>query len=297
MIQVSPVRVRLAAGMICALLFLGWASPAPAQIVRSLTFKQLVDQSDVIFTATVAEKKSEVVNRRIYTRYKLKSPDFWKGQVTLSSANDFEMVEAGGHLTGPVPIAQYVPGTSQMMEGENVLLFCGKPQAQAQLAGAKPGVPADPRMSSLHVMGAWQGRFSVFSNPESGQKLVAKATASAVPGAPMNPALQKAMIAQSKQVATANAVPTAPVAPGQIAVGSKDLAKQSVALNASQPVAAAMAQARAVGSQITAEAAKAQAARATLAASNPEAADEIFQYEPLDDVKARVQRVLGDQKK
>ena len=275
MIQVSPKRVRLLALTICLTALVLAVCPAHAEAGRQLNFKKLVDQSDQIFIAKCTERRTAYEDGQIRTHYKLKPSEVWKGNLQLSSDGQVDMAETGGRLTGPVPIGQAVPGMADFARDEEVLLFTANPKPGASHL-SKAG--ANPANASPHIVGSWQGRFSVLTHPRTGNKMIARFNLSTVPGAAVNSGLVNSVINQHKRAALlkGDAPTTTPLSPAERSKLEVEVLKESTHM----------------GEQIDRAVAQSRAQHQALLRGNPAAADEIYQYEQLDAVKIRVLRQL-----
>lgn len=281
--QLNPLPGRIWAAVIGVAMLVGGALPVPAQLMQKLTFKDLVDKSDQIFIATCAKKRTFMRNGGIVTHYELKPSEFIKGQMSLSSTGNIEMEERGGRLTGQVPMAQFVPGMANMAPGEEVLLFTAQPKSSGmQLTEAQKRSPVSP--TSPHIVGRWQGRFSVFRHPETGEKLVAQANMSTVPGSAANPRIQQMMIAQNQKFAGASATS------GKMGLAS------ATATTPSPVIQEALKQSHNLADKIDKAAQVAKAGRDRAALHAKDQAGEIYQYEPLSAIKSRIADVLKSEK-
>jgi hypothetical protein len=290
MYMLSPKRLLLMAVVFAVLLTLEMNTPASAQMVRPMEFKDLVDQADQVVVGTCTERKAVMVNGAIVTQYKIKPSEFWKGHRDLSASGEFTMSEMGGALEhSRVPLAQYAPGSSDMLPGEDVLLFLQDPKpavsAAKPLAPFKKGAPsaksAVPTRATLPatpaVVGLWQGRFSVITHPRNGQKLIARTNVSAIPGSPLNPTVRENLL--KAQGIKASLTPSG----AKIAVLEKSSLLPQAKLDA-------------LAQQIDAARAEAQKAHAEAAKHSSAGADEIYQFESVDSIKARVLRLAKGKK-
>ena len=271
MFLVRPAWVRLLAGALSVMIVAAWGTGASAQVLKKLSFQELVKKSDTILVATCTQRKAVFKNGNIVTRYNLKPSEYWKGTMALSSEGEFQMEEMGGALEGPIPLAQAVPGMVDLAKNEETLLFCANQKAQAQRAGVKAQV--DPK--SPYVVGRWQGHYTVFPHPESGEKIVGHASLSETPGSPTNPGTRATMLKLSQNAARAD--------------GASSGLKPNVMQRTNDRL-----RARKLAQRIDKAAARAKAEREAQAAKDPTAADEIYQYEPLSAIKMRVMREVNN---
>ena len=290
MIQVNPSRVRLLAATICAgVLLISGALPVGAQLARKLTFKELVENSDAIFVGTCIDRKSVLKDGKIVTQYHLQPSEFWKGKATLSKDGQLTMEELGGQLSGPVPVGQAVPGMADMAPEEEVLLFCKQAAApsprQLENQARRTRQSSAVSTESLQIVGRWQGRFAVFHHPETGQRLVVKATGNSVPGAAINPEFRKMMIEQNQRVATAQKLQKARKA-GMTADSQQTQAVDTFLLNSHE-----------LGQKIDKASRRAKADLEARAVKFHAEADDIYLFEPMDAIKGRVMRTMTESKK
>ena len=285
MFQVSPKRVCLSIAIFCALVALEMNSPAVAQLIKPYGLQEMVEQSDQIVQGTCSERKVVYQGGYIATQYKVKVSEFWKGQRALSKDGEFTMTEVGGVLENfPVPIAQYVPGSSDMLPGEDVVLFLSdrKPAAKTAVKPARSPKAAMLNGASLAdspaVFGLWQGRYSVITNPVSGSKTLAHTNVSPIPGSPINTVVRQQLL-QAQGLKT-----------GANAAGAKVARKDGL-------IRLPVAKLQALSRQLEAAAQKARSEHETLAKDQPASANEIYQFESLDSVKARVLRFAKGQNK
>lgn len=284
MFQVSPRRVSPFTLVVGALILVNLCLPVAAQLVEPLTTQDLADKADQIVVGSCHERNVKLQGGVIVTEYKIKVSEFWKGQRALDANNEFTMTEIGGVLENSrVPVAQYTPGCSDILPGEDVLLFLNDRQPAAtggkKMSSAKPStkqaaIPAD----SPTVTGLWQGRFSLITNPQSGARMIAHTNISPVPGAPLNLEMRQKLL-------TAQGVKTTKTATGT----RVKFAEKASALPE--------AKVRALATQLD-EAAKHYREQHDVAAKkSSKAADEIYQFEPIDSVKSRVMRLVKNKKK
>ncbi|MCL5270798.1 MAG: hypothetical protein M1457_09685, partial [bacterium] len=198
-------RIRRAAVIGCGALWLGLSLSAPAQVVKPLSFEELVAKSDQIYTATCVSRKAEFRNGHIVTTYKLQPVDVWKGDPKRDKSGEVEFEEQGGALEGAVPLATYVPGMADIGKSEEVLLFTQNPQPPArEIQGVEH--KAALRADTPRITGFSQGRFSIIRNPVTGEKLVTRVRQGIMPDQPENVSLRQAL-------ARANAPDRATTAP------------------------------------------------------------------------------------
>lgn len=296
MFQVNPRRVCLLAVVCLALAAI--SSPAPAQVTQKMSLKQMVDNSDLIVVGECAEKKVDVQNGHlIVTQYKIKPSEFWKGNQNLDRDGTFAMTEIGGSLSDRpgniVPLAQFAPAMSNMAPGEQVLLFMATPQSRPAPGTRGAGkTRSNPKFksTSFHstttlaleespaVVGGWQGRYSVVTNPTSGGRLVARANMSATPGSQINTALRDKIIKSQGIKTTLNA------AGAKVAVQDPN-------------VKLAAEKMETLTQQINTAAVLAKKQHEELVhTAKGEITDDIYSFESMDAVKTRVLRIVKSSK-
>lgn len=278
MFQVNPQRVCLPVVALFALVSL--VSNLPAQMTEALSFRQLVEKSDQIVVGQCVESKAGVQDGKlIVTQYKIKPSEFWKGSLPLGSDGAFTMTEYGGSLASAgVPLAQFAPGRqSDMTPGEDVLLFLHNPPASRATVG-KPASPGKTTVAlraqdSPAPVGLWQGRYAVITHPVTGSRLLSRRNMTAVPGSPVNGELTQNLLKAQGKVVTTDPKGTKTV--------QKDANAKlnEVKLNK-------------LSRQLDAAVKMARQDHEALAKRTPQAADEIYQLESIDSVKARVLRVM-----
>jgi hypothetical protein len=139
-----------------------------------MDMQQLTKAADEIVVGTVLTEKTIIVGKRFETNYTVQVSDTLKsGTGSLAPGRQFTMTLPGGSLTTP-PLTQYATGVPYMVKGEDVVLFLRQP------TGAKaPTRAIDPRMqgnlqSSYSIVGWNEGRFSIFTDKDTGEKLVTR---------------------------------------------------------------------------------------------------------------------------
>lgn len=288
MFVLSPKRLMLLAVSFSLMVALQMGSTVSAQLTKSLAFKDLVAESDQVVVGSCQERSVRMEGGLIVTDYKIKPSEFWKGKRTLAQDGTFTMTEVGGAFNNPrMPLGQYAPGvgSSDMIPGEDVLLFLADPKPApapknakaAKAAAAAASRPALKRPSldaSPRVVGNWQGRFSVITHPTEGRKMIARTNVSPVPGSPINTAM-RAKLLKSQGVSIQDGAAEAPKAKSSLLTETKT---------------------RDLTRQIDDAAVAARQQHDEVAKSNPAQADEIYQFESVDAVKARVMRIAKGKK-
>ena len=93
---------RSAAVLPMAVLTIFAVGPASATQSSPRSLEEVVQISDVIFTAAVAAKSSQFRNRNIITSYKMVVTDVWKGDVGASSGGTVTVELVGGSRQTPL---------------------------------------------------------------------------------------------------------------------------------------------------------------------------------------------------
>ena len=171
-------KLAFATGLFFSL-FAGGVSHALIMTNPSMSLEQLTKSADDIVIGNVVSVEPRVVGKSFETSYQIQVSESLKsGNGSKSAAgNVITMTLPGAALTTP-PLTQYVSGVPYMAKGENVLLFLkssAKPEPE-QLKGARSlkdvNVPLVP--SSAKVVGWNQGRFSLVTDPSTGEKMVTR---------------------------------------------------------------------------------------------------------------------------
>jgi hypothetical protein len=136
------LRSRLAVlAVVCAL-------ASPAATLEQLTLDQMAQKATVVAQATVTGSYTSVVNATVYTHYKLRSTEVWKG----STAS--EVMVPGGQSG---KFMQSFPGVPELSTGKEYVLFLWK---------SSTGI--------THLLGLSQGLFELTPQPE-GSSLATRA--------------------------------------------------------------------------------------------------------------------------
>ena len=278
MSRTQPARFRSWVALLVALAAGVCAVPARAQLVR-LSLEELVDKADNVFVAECVEKQCEFRDGLIMTRYRLKVEENWKGQVKTDKDGTVELVEPGGTLNKPVPVTQFMLGMANMDKGEKVLLFTEKSEELARKAagGETTRYPPD----NPFIVGRYQGRFTVFKHPETGEKLVVNPGPAVVPGSIGRSFERQLSVLTEENVAKA--------------VAEREAAKTAGTADASGDAAWRNRLAQRLltrGGELAKRIEKRREADrrrvAQRSKADPKHAADIVQYEPLADVRARV---------
>lgn len=262
-------------GVVAAVLF-GAGGSAKAQTMNKLYFDDLVDHSDLIFSARCVERKTSFESGNIVTKYRLKPIEILKGQPRLNNAGEIEMQELGGALEGNIPLAQASPIMANIYNDEEVLLFTEYPKPRDDKS--TPQLRRNPAISpdSPRLVGGPQGRFRILRHPETGVRVVVRTGVGNPPVKPLG--------AQPERVAARLGLsqPEAPEAPLQLSPDQRGLLLSEI-----------MKQNRKKGSRLDRVAATARQARDAAAAAHPERAAEIYQFENLASVEQRVRESIA----
>jgi hypothetical protein len=148
--------------------FLALAPPLHASRVVPIPIEQLAQKSQLVLHATVRSKTClRDEQGRIYTRVELQVSEVWKGAL---ATNRFIMVHGGGIL-GQQRLA--VSGQAEFKAGEELVAF----------------LIINRRGEGVSV-GMAQGKFRVWSDPKTGQKLARNSGPESGP-APGGPQIQR----------------------------------------------------------------------------------------------------------
>lgn len=142
------------------------------------TVGDLTRQADDVIIGNVVSESPRVVGRSFETSYEIEISESLKSTSPgFGSGEKFVLTLPGAALTTP-PITQYVTGVPYIGKGEEVLLFLQKSKReappQAKSAASIKDVPVSLLASSPTIVGWNQGRFSIYSSPQSGAKMVTR---------------------------------------------------------------------------------------------------------------------------
>lgn len=167
-------------GTIIVLLCLGvsgWAF-----YYKPLSIEELTKNADVILIGQCVDKQSEFVAGHFETRVTIRVSEYLKGKL----GKEVTITTLGGETTTPIPVGQYVSGVPQFTVGEEVLVFLStKEQAimKKRLAELKNRPIPESWKNSLSrstlaispiVVGQWQGKFTILTDPNTGEKRVTR---------------------------------------------------------------------------------------------------------------------------
>lgn len=164
------------AAIITAFATLSMTASATLLVNPAMSVQQLSTDSDDVVVGNVLSVEPRVVDRSFETSYQIavseaiksNSGDYTPGKV-------FTMTLPGASLTTP-PITQYVSAVPYMAKGEQVLLFLKKSNHPAPDSNtlSRSNQPVSLLPSSPKVVGWNQGSFTVFTNPQTGKKMVTR---------------------------------------------------------------------------------------------------------------------------
>ena len=160
--------------------------------------------------------------------------------------------------------------------GEEVLLFTRTPVDR--LAKGKPQGRKILTPGTLRIVGRDQGRFSVFRHPETGEKLVGKFAPTGLQAKVENHAKEEA----AKRIAAMREK-------GVTAQDTGETTSSQFSRITNEEVEALK---RPLGNRYDKAAQRAQTERDVEAARDPNRAEDIYTFESLESVKARVQQSL-----
>jgi hypothetical protein len=197
------------------LLLLVWTSSLSALTLRPMSADELIDLSEHIFTAVCESRSSEFRNGNIIPTYKLRLLDVWKGKPPLQRDGTIKMEDLGGAAQGrilkdqlPQPasadapdtitINQYVGGSANMIVGEEVLLFTHEYRLDPALAVGGATSPFSP--GNLLITGRVHGRFSIVTDPATGEKHVVRPSLEARGLIPNEASMQSFLNSQQKML-------------------------------------------------------------------------------------------------
>lgn len=145
-----------------------------------LSLEELVSFSDQIVVAVCDRRQSEFRDGLIVTTYGFRPTEIWKGSMKTDQSGVFEMDSLGGSIeAGPIALGSIVPGTAPILPGEEVVLFTNAvPQPEPGAVTATGGAPAI-RPGTYFPTSLSQGRYSVLTHPDSGEKFVVQTSQAA----------------------------------------------------------------------------------------------------------------------
>ena len=168
------------AGLVLIVLSLVSFSSAISYIQLSL--EELAANSDVIVIGTCVSKKTDFIAGHFETQMTFSTQEYLKGDM----GSEISITLPGGEITEPLPLGQYVTGLPQFVTGEDVVLFLDTKSVQRkQKAMAdrlnksmpdalKKDLQKSTLPSSPDVVGYWQGKYTILTDPASGEKRVTR---------------------------------------------------------------------------------------------------------------------------
>lgn len=144
---------------------------ATAAISTFVSQDEVIERSDNIFVAVCESRSSRFRAGNFITTYIFRASEVWKGDLTdIETDGVLEIEQIGGSdPNGVLPIHQYFDGSAFFVPGEEVLLFTRRADASAQSLTGRPAALSldSPRMTSLT-----KSRFSIITDPASGERRV-----------------------------------------------------------------------------------------------------------------------------
>lgn len=259
-----------------------------AEITTPLSFEEMVKTSDFICTATCVEKTTEFINGRIYTRYQFQDVDYLykKDRASLATDGGLTLCEGGGLLKGAIPVGQYQPGMADFTVGDELLLFCKEPSAEevakANLSSADNTGAVSPLLTSPRIVGRSKGRYNILRHPENGEKYLVRMSTSldTIQDRPnLSSDLRKIRQLRERAEQAKRDAKTASVAGNESS-------------NAIEASTENIARIRRVSKEINKRADAAKEKQSELVAQDSENAGMIQDFESLNDVRARINRIL-----
>jgi predicted transport protein len=117
---------------------LGWTalpSKSAWAVIRgeTATLKYQVKKSDVILRGTCVDAGTTWTNGHVVTTYRIAAKRYLKAPAKMSLESDpvLEVVQPGGRLSGPLPLAETHPMMAAIYRGEEVVLFLTSPDSIA----------------------------------------------------------------------------------------------------------------------------------------------------------------------
>lgn len=164
------------------ILFLCFASLSSAISYIQLSLEELTANSDVIVIGTCLSKKTDFVAGQFETRITLSTQEYLKGNM----GPEITITLPGGEINEPLPLGQYVTGIPQFITGEDVLLFLDTKAIQRKQKAIaeqmdksksetfKRNLQKSSLPSSPDVVGYWQGKYTILTDPATGEKRVTR---------------------------------------------------------------------------------------------------------------------------
>jgi len=147
----------------------------------ALSVEEMTDTADEIVVGNVLKGETIIVGNHFETDYQIQVHENIKSTSgELQQGSNFTLTLPGGSIQNP-PLTQYAMGVPYMYKGEEVFLFLQKgsgkkPAAEgSKTRGAGAGGTAQSKLGdSYKVVGLNQGRFSVVTRKDNGEKLVTR---------------------------------------------------------------------------------------------------------------------------
>lgn len=143
-----------------------------------LSLEQMTREADEVVWGTVVDQNTRIVANSFETDYEIQVHENLKNgrNSRLVQGRSFTLTLPGGAIKEP-PLTQYVMGSPYMYKGEEVLLFLRNPTGKvsnlperARSAGQESALG-----TTYKVVGLNQGRFSVVTREDTGERLVTRA--------------------------------------------------------------------------------------------------------------------------
>lgn len=196
-------RTGMKTALSAAILLFGICATGRALTMVYMPLPEVVEASDFIFTAVCESRTSSFQQGNIVTTYKLRPLETWKGSLAaLQKDGTIEFSEIGGSIgvfDDQLRFGQHVGGSASMIPGEEVLLFAEAYRTNNLLLAQSGGAARTLKQAgSLMIVGRSQGRFSILTNPKTGQKHVSRLNLDA-DGLVANEATVRARLNQTQQ--------------------------------------------------------------------------------------------------
>ncbi|GIX45222.1 MAG: hypothetical protein KatS3mg130_1630 [Candidatus Sumerlaea sp.] len=131
------------------------------------TLQSLATKADTIVHGTCVGKEVGLANRLIFTTYKIKVQEPLKGK-GVNSGDTMSLTLPGGSFSTP-PVSQAALGMPAIVQDEEVVLFLKNPDPSTVKKATVPQLASSPQL-----VGWWQGKFTVFTDPADGRKKVTR---------------------------------------------------------------------------------------------------------------------------
>lgn len=147
---------------------------AHATLMKVLKTKDLVKQADAIVIGECIEKETKWVAKHMETTITVKVDEYVKGDM----GGEIKITQLGGEVDKPVPLIQSIPGMASFGVGEKVLLFIASPPPEMAAKTTDPDLPKrNPKSliaGSAYIVGWHQGKYTVLTDPKTGEQKVGK---------------------------------------------------------------------------------------------------------------------------